>query len=119
MLSILCPVQRLLSNPSGDGKVTLNTLSSLTLAPYQLVGLNWLAVLHKQGVSGILADEMGLGKTVQVIAFLAHLKETGQARGTHLVVVPASTLGEFGFMVKNLNGISVHLKPVQFAARLA
>ncbi|XP_041979002.1 SWI/SNF-related matrix-associated actin-dependent regulator of chromatin subfamily A containing DEAD/H box 1 homolog [Aricia agestis] len=66
--------------------------SSLTLAPYQLVGLNWLAVLHKQGVSGILADEMGLGKTVQVIAFLAHLKETGQAKGTHLVVVPASTL---------------------------
>ncbi|CAH0715307.1 unnamed protein product, partial [Brenthis ino] len=65
---------------------------SLKLAPYQLVGLNWLAVLHKQGVSGILADEMGLGKTVQVIAFLAHLKETGQARGTHLVVVPASTL---------------------------
>ncbi|XP_047029911.1 SWI/SNF-related matrix-associated actin-dependent regulator of chromatin subfamily A containing DEAD/H box 1 homolog [Helicoverpa zea] len=65
---------------------------SLTLAPYQLVGLNWLAVLHKQGVSGILADEMGLGKTVQVIAFLAHLKETGQARGTHLIVVPASTL---------------------------
>ncbi|CAG9561675.1 unnamed protein product [Danaus chrysippus] len=66
--------------------------SSLKLAPYQLVGLNWLAVLHKQGVSGILADEMGLGKTVQVIAFLAHLKETGQARGTHLIVVPASTL---------------------------
>ncbi|XP_045498279.1 SWI/SNF-related matrix-associated actin-dependent regulator of chromatin subfamily A containing DEAD/H box 1 homolog [Colias croceus] len=66
--------------------------SSLKLAPYQLVGLNWLAVLHKQGVSGILADEMGLGKTVQVIAFLAHLKETGQAKGTHLIVVPASTL---------------------------
>ncbi|XP_053609678.1 SWI/SNF-related matrix-associated actin-dependent regulator of chromatin subfamily A containing DEAD/H box 1 homolog [Plodia interpunctella] len=65
---------------------------SLTLAPYQLVGLNWLAVLHKQAVSGILADEMGLGKTVQVIAFLAHLKETQQARGTHLIVVPASTL---------------------------
>ncbi|KAG6452871.1 hypothetical protein O3G_MSEX007839 [Manduca sexta] len=65
---------------------------SLKLAPYQLVGLNWLAVLHKQAVSGILADEMGLGKTVQVIAFLAHLKETGQARGTHLIVVPASTL---------------------------
>ncbi|XP_068633292.1 SWI/SNF-related matrix-associated actin-dependent regulator of chromatin subfamily A containing DEAD/H box 1 homolog [Battus philenor] len=65
---------------------------SLKLAPYQLVGLNWLGVLHKQGVSGILADEMGLGKTVQVIAFLAHLKETGQARGTHLIVVPASTL---------------------------
>ncbi|XP_072949554.1 SWI/SNF-related matrix-associated actin-dependent regulator of chromatin subfamily A containing DEAD/H box 1 homolog [Epargyreus clarus] len=69
---------------------TLNP--DLKLAPYQLVGLNWLAVLHKQGVSGILSDEMGLGKTVQVIAFLAHLKETGQSKSTHLIVVPASTL---------------------------
>lgn len=58
-----------------------------------MVGLNWLSVIHAQGVNGILADEMGLGKTVQVIAFLAHLKETGAARSTHLIVVPASTLG--------------------------
>lgn len=63
------------------------------------MGLNWLAVLHKQGVSGILADEMGLGKTVQVISFLAHLKETGQAKGTHLIVVPASTLGEIKLLL--------------------
>lgn len=56
------------------------------------MGLNWLSVLHAQGVNGILADEMGLGKTVQVIAFLAHLKETGAARSTHLIVVPSSTL---------------------------
>lgn len=68
--------------------------NSLKLANYQIIGLNWLAVLHKQGVSGILADEMGLGKTVQVIAFLAHLKQTGQAKAPHLVVVPASTLSE-------------------------
>ncbi|KAL3272354.1 hypothetical protein HHI36_013833 [Cryptolaemus montrouzieri] len=69
-----------------------NLSSSLKLTGYQMVGLNWLAVLHAQGVNGILADEMGLGKTVQVISFLAYLKETGQSRGTHLVVVPASTL---------------------------
>lgn len=61
-----------------------------------MVGLNWLAVLHNQAVNGILADEMGLGKTVQVIAFLAHLKETGQAKNIHLIVVPSSTLGNFG-----------------------
>ncbi|XP_077298015.1 SWI/SNF-related, matrix-associated actin-dependent regulator of chromatin, subfamily a, containing DEAD/H box 1 isoform X2 [Arctopsyche grandis] len=65
---------------------------TLKLAPYQMVGLNWLAAMHKQKVNGILADEMGLGKTVQVIAFLAHLKETNQVTGTHLVIVPASTL---------------------------
>lgn len=43
---------------------TLN--ASLKLTNYQMVGLNWLAVMHAQGVNGILADEMGLGKTVQV-----------------------------------------------------
>jgi SWI/SNF-related matrix-associated actin-dependent regulator 1 of chromatin subfamily A len=60
-----------------------------------MVGLNWLLVMHGQWLNGILADEMGLGKTVQVIAFLAHLKETGmQGDGPHLVVVPSSTLGE-------------------------
>lgn len=38
----------------------------LKLAPYQLVGLNWLILLHKHSINGILADEMGLGKTIQV-----------------------------------------------------
>ncbi|KAF5270701.1 hypothetical protein FQA39_LY01439 [Lamprigera yunnana] len=78
------------------------------LTGYQLVGLNWLAVLHKQGVNGILADEMGLGKTIQVIAFLAHLKEIGATLNIpHLVVVPSSTLDnwrvEFEKWCPNLN----------------
>ncbi|KAI4457082.1 snf2/rad54 helicase family [Holotrichia oblita] len=64
----------------------------LQLTSYQLVGLNWLAVLHNQDVNGILADEMGLGKTVQVISFLAYLKEAKLAKTTHLIVVPSSTL---------------------------
>lgn len=46
-----------------------------TLKAYQLRGMNWLANLYDQGISGILADEMGLGKTVQSIAFLSHLAE--------------------------------------------
>lgn len=62
------------------------------LADYQLVGLNWLVVMHQEQTNGILADEMGLGKTIQVISFLAYLKETGQAKYPHLVVVPSSTL---------------------------
>ena len=68
----------------------------LTLAPYQMVGLNWLAVMHAQNVNGILADEMGLGKTVQVIAFLTYLKEAGltdEKDGPHLIIVPSSTMG--------------------------
>lgn len=62
------------------------------LAEYQLVGLNWLAIMHKEQMNGILADEMGLGKTIQVIAFLAYLKEKKLSKGCHLIVVPASTL---------------------------
>eukprot|EP00557_Chaetoceros_sp_GSL56_P008894 CAMPEP_0176504702 /NCGR_PEP_ID=MMETSP0200_2-20121128/16084_1 /TAXON_ID=947934 /ORGANISM="Chaetoceros sp., Strain GSL56" /LENGTH=1147 /DNA_ID=CAMNT_0017904171 /DNA_START=49 /DNA_END=3492 /DNA_ORIENTATION=+ len=69
----------------------------ISLKDYQLIGVNWLALLHsltfelpdknsslkttskKKGghgrnVNGVLADEMGLGKTAQTIAFLAWLK---------------------------------------------
>lgn len=70
----------------------------LKLASYQMIGLNWLAVMHAQKVNGILADEMGLGKTVQVIAFLTYLKEAGlidEKDGPHLIVVPSSTIGDF------------------------
>lgn len=72
------------------------TLSpNLKLAPYQMIGLNWLAVMHSHHVNGILADEMGLGKTVQVIAFLTYIKEAGLSSphdGPHLIVVPSSTM---------------------------
>lgn len=61
------------------------------LKNYQQVGINWLSLLYKDKLSCILADEMGLGKTLQVIAFLAHLKELSEP-GPHLVVCPASTL---------------------------
>ncbi|XP_012502613.1 PREDICTED: SWI/SNF-related matrix-associated actin-dependent regulator of chromatin subfamily A containing DEAD/H box 1 [Propithecus coquereli] len=64
---------------------------SLSLKPYQKVGLNWLALVHKHGLNGILADEMGLGKTIQAIAFLAYLYQEGN-NGPHLIVVPASTI---------------------------
>ncbi|KAM6076174.1 SWI/SNF-related matrix-associated actin-dependent regulator of chromatin subfamily A containing DEAD/H box 1-like isoform 3-T3 [Chlamydotis macqueenii] len=64
---------------------------SLELKPYQKIGLNWLALLHKHELNGILADEMGLGKTIQAIAFLAYLYQEGN-KGPHLIVVPASTL---------------------------
>lgn len=36
--------------------------SDFELADYQLIGLNWLAIIHSQKMNGILADEMGLGK---------------------------------------------------------
>jgi len=61
------------------------------LKEYQMIGLNWLVLMHKQSLNGILADEMGLGKTIQAIAFLAHLKEVGD-EGPHLIIVPSSTM---------------------------
>ncbi|KAL1410352.1 DNA-dependent ATPase fun30 [Vanrija albida] len=71
------------------------TLSEGTvLKDYQLLGINWLNLLYKRRIGCILADEMGLGKTIQVIAFLAHLKEL-KGKGTagpHMIFVPASTL---------------------------
>ncbi|XP_074526874.1 SWI/SNF-related matrix-associated actin-dependent regulator of chromatin subfamily A containing DEAD/H box 1A [Halichoeres trimaculatus] len=65
--------------------------SQFKLKPYQLIGLNWLLLLHDHNLSGILADEMGLGKTIQAIAFLSQLYQNG-IEGPHLIVVPASTL---------------------------
>jgi len=31
---------------------------SLSLAPYQMVGLNWLLLMHSHSLNGILGDEM-------------------------------------------------------------
>ncbi|XP_050471357.1 chromatin-remodeling ATPase INO80 [Bombus huntii] len=62
------------------------------LKGYQLKGMNWLANLYDQGISGILADEMGLGKTVQSIAFLCHVAEKYSVWGPFLIISPASTL---------------------------
>ncbi|XP_071630376.1 SWI/SNF-related matrix-associated actin-dependent regulator of chromatin subfamily A containing DEAD/H box 1 homolog [Temnothorax longispinosus] len=87
---------------------------NLTLAPYQMVGLNWLAVMHAQNVNGILADEMGLGKTIQVIAFLTYLKEADlldEKDGPHLIVVPSSTMENW---MDELEKWSPSLKVVQY-----
>ncbi|KIJ49366.1 hypothetical protein M422DRAFT_246455 [Sphaerobolus stellatus SS14] len=64
---------------------------SVVLKDYQVMGINWMYLLYRRNLSCILADEMGLGKTVQVIAFLALLKERRQ-EGPHLIIVPSSTL---------------------------
>ena len=63
----------------------------LKLAGYQMIGLNWLILMHKQALNGILADEMGLGKTIQAISLLAHLKELGD-EGPHLIIIPSSAM---------------------------
>lgn len=54
---------------------------------YQLEGLTWLTCLYQIGLNGILADEMGLGKTIQLISFLAFLRENG-TNGPFLILGP-------------------------------
>ncbi|KAI7905409.1 SNF2 family N-terminal domain-containing protein [Cokeromyces recurvatus] len=63
----------------------------ITLKDYQILGVNWMLLLYRKGISGILADEMGLGKTAQVITFLGRLYEIGE-KGPHLIIVPSSTI---------------------------
>jgi len=62
---------------------------------YQIEGLRWMVELFDTGLNGILADEMGLGKTLQVISLLAHLKEVRGITGTHIIIVPKSTMGNW------------------------
>jgi hypothetical protein len=55
-------------NGSGDLKQILydedieKLCPKLQLKGYQLVGVNWLKLLHLNNVNGVLADDMGLGK---------------------------------------------------------
>lgn len=55
----------------GDQVVTQPAIlnNDMKLADYQLIGLNWLAIINSQGMNGILADEMGLGKVNHCTSF--------------------------------------------------
>ena len=61
------------------------------LRPYQRAGFDWLAFLWQHRLGGILADDMGLGKTLQMLALIAHARESGETR-PFLVVAPTSVL---------------------------
>ncbi|KAI6645978.1 SWR1 complex protein, SNF2 family DNA-dependent ATPase [Oopsacas minuta] len=85
--------------PSGNtlstSKVSIPVPSLLKggqLREYQHIGLNWLSMLHTQGLNGFLADEMGLGKTIQTIALLSHLACQEGTWGPHLIIVPTSVI---------------------------
>jgi hypothetical protein len=68
----------------------------LSLHAYQLEGLNWIRHNWVQQRSCILADEMGLGKTIQTATFLSSLFEEQLCSGPFLVIVPLSTLHNWG-----------------------
>jgi len=105
-----------------SGEELANCISpNVTLADYQIIGVNWMALMDrlecdmhaseesgkkskkstKTNVNGVLADEMGLGKTVQTIAFLGWLKfgkrsRTHEKENLSKKVAPSSKVIEIG-----------------------
>uniref|UniRef100_A0A182XGX4 SWI/SNF-related matrix-associated actin-dependent regulator of chromatin subfamily A containing DEAD/H box 1 homolog n=1 Tax=Anopheles quadriannulatus TaxID=34691 RepID=A0A182XGX4_ANOQN len=97
MMSKCKKITKKLEEAIASGSGTLveqpgNIADGFKLAEYQLVGLNWLTIMYRHKMNAILADEMGLGKTIQIIAFLAWLKENNHQERPNLVVVPSSTM---------------------------
>ncbi len=69
------------------------SLLKATLRSHQEEGLSWLKRAYACGLPGVLlADDMGLGKTIQVLSFLAWLRERGHSNGGPLLVVAPTSL---------------------------
>ncbi|MFT3767720.1 MAG: DEAD/DEAH box helicase [Minicystis sp.] len=83
-----------LRDPHGSREADPGADLKGTLRPYQRDGVAWLWLLSRLGLGACLADDMGLGKTIQVLSLLLLLKRKGE-RGPHLLVVPASLLGNW------------------------
>ncbi|MFZ2314134.1 MAG: DEAD/DEAH box helicase [Gammaproteobacteria bacterium] len=88
-----------LRHPEGAGKNNIHAIlkKSLkaTLRPYQERGVEWLWWLYNMRLGGCLADDMGLGKTIQVISLLLLVKQHKEKHQPHLLVLPASLLGNW------------------------
>ena len=80
-----------LRTESGVPAVATPAAIRARLRPYQQAGFAWLAFLWRHRLGGILADDMGLGKTLQLLALIAHARESGERRPV-LVVAPTSVL---------------------------
>lgn len=68
----------------------------VALRPHQVAGVDWLISMWSKVDGVILADEMGLGKTLQSLAFISFLKFRLDINGPFLLVVPLSTIGNWG-----------------------
>ena len=64
-------------------------LSGVTLRPYQLEGVSWLAGCLEGGHGCILGDEMGLGKTVQVVIIaMSEIQDKPHPHNFYAVDIP-------------------------------
>jgi superfamily II DNA or RNA helicase len=79
---------------AAGGPACVGTGLKAQLRPYQQDGVHWLWFLSRLGLGGCLADDMGLGKTVQVLALLLLARRDADP-GPHLLVVPASLIGNW------------------------
>lgn len=88
-----------LRNPKDMGEKTIQVILSkslqATLRPYQKRGVEWLWWLYSMRLGGCLADDMGLGKTIQVISLLLLIKQQKAKKQPHLLILPASLLGNW------------------------
>lgn len=69
-----------------------SSLHDCVMHEHQIQGMSWLIHHFEHHVNAFLADEVGLGKTLQVISFIAHLREQKRINGPHLIMVPGSVL---------------------------
>ena len=85
-----------LRRPDGqwNDRGLVGTELKAALRPYQETGVQWLWGVNQLRLGACLADDMGLGKTVQVLALLLRLRKETK-RGPHLLVAPASLLGNW------------------------
>ena len=71
-------------------------LKTSNLYPHQVQGIHWLQQAWNENKRGVLlADDMGLGKTLQVLVFLAWLRQLideGQLKHAPLLVVGPTSL---------------------------
>lgn len=79
----------------GTGGVLPGKALHATLRPYQEDGVRWLGLANELGLGACLADDMGLGKTIQVLALLLVLQSRNDKPRRHLLVAPASLLGNW------------------------
>ncbi len=91
----LTEVLAALRRPDGSAPPPLGPRFLATLRPYQQAGVAWLWRLKTLGLGGCLADDMGLGKTVQILAYLSAIKHEGGGIGPHLIVAPATLVGNW------------------------
>jgi len=88
--------------------------------PHQVIGVNWMLSLEKEGSGGLLCDDMGLGKTIQ----LAGLVKNGSHRGDDtLLIAPVAVLEQWksvlkrahiNVLVPSKSGISWHRESAKY-----